>query len=110
VERARALGSSEWHPISRHILPNVMPVIFANTILTVALSILAETTLSLLGLGDPNSVSWGLIIDEAFHAGALSIGAFADHSPGVAHRDPGARFTMCGYALDEIPNLRLRGR
>ena len=40
-------------PRHRHILPNVMPVIFANTVLTVALSILAETTLSLLGLGDP---------------------------------------------------------
>ena len=54
MERARALGASNWHLVTRHILPNVMPVIFANTVLTVALSILAETTLSLLGLGDPS--------------------------------------------------------
>ena len=37
VERARALGASNWHLVTRHILPNVMPVIFANTVLTVAL-------------------------------------------------------------------------
>ena len=66
VERARALGSSNWHLVSRHILPNVMPVIFANTVLTVALSILAETTLALLGLGDPSTISWGMIIFDAF--------------------------------------------
>ena len=37
MERARALGASNWHLVTRHILPNVMPVIFANTVLTVAL-------------------------------------------------------------------------
>src|SRR4029453_13658265 len=66
VERARALGASDWHLVTRHVLPNVMPVIFANTVLTVALSILAETTLSLLGLGDPTKISWGGIINSAF--------------------------------------------
>ena len=49
-------------------------MIFANTVLTVALAILAETTLSLLGLGDPSSISWGGIIFDAFDAGALSAG------------------------------------
>ena len=52
---ARATGSSS----SRHVLPNLFPVIFANTILTVALSILAETTLSFIGLGRPASGSRG---------------------------------------------------
>ncbi|MBA3552823.1 MAG: ABC transporter permease, partial [Actinobacteria bacterium] len=53
VERARALGAGDWHLITRHILPNVFPLIFANTILVVAIAILSETTLSFLGLGDP---------------------------------------------------------
>ena len=111
VERARALGGGNWHMISRHILPNVGPLIFANTILTVALSILSETTLSLLGLGDPNSVSWGLIIDQAFNAGALSIGAWWwIIPPGLCIVILVLGFTMCGYALDEILNPRLRGR
>jgi peptide/nickel transport system permease protein len=111
VERARALGSSNWHLVSRHILPNVMPVIFANTVLTVALSILAETTLALLGLGDPSSISWGIIIFDAFDAGALS----ADLwwwliPPGVCICLVTLAFTMCGYALDEVLNPRIRER
>ncbi|MDQ4109089.1 MAG: ABC transporter permease [Actinomycetota bacterium] len=111
VERARALGSSNWHLVSRHILPNVMPVIFANTVLTVALSILAETTLALLGLGDPLSVSWGTVIFDAFDAGALSAGHWWWLiPPGVCICLVTLAFTMCGYALDEVLNPRIRER
>ncbi len=49
VERARALGASNWHLVTRHILPNVFPLIFANTVLIVAIAILSESTLSFLG-------------------------------------------------------------
>ena len=111
VERARALGSSDWHLISRHILPNVFPVIFANTVLTVALSILAETTLSLLGLGDPNAISWGGIIFESFDEGAITAGYWWWLiPPGVCIVLVTLAFTMCGYALDEVLNPRLRER
>jgi len=111
VERARALGSGDWHLVTRHILPNVMPVIFANTVLTVALSILAETTLSLLGLGDPRNVSWGGIINDAFTAGALSAGYWWwIIPPGVCICLVTLAFTMCGYALDEVLNPRIRER
>ena len=111
VERARALGSSNWHLVSRHILPNVMPVIFANTVLTVALSILAETTLALLGLGDPSTISWGIIIFDAFDAGALSAGLWWWLiPPGVCICLVTLAFTMCGYALDEVLNPRIRER
>jgi peptide/nickel transport system permease protein len=111
VERGRALGASDWHLVSRHILPNVMPVIFANTVLTVALSILAETTLALLGLGDPGSISWGITIFEAFEAGALTAGYWWWLiPPGVCICLVTLAFTMCGYALDEILNPRIRER
>jgi peptide/nickel transport system permease protein len=111
VERARALGASNWHLVSRHILPNVMPVIFANTVLTVALSILAETTLALLGLGDPRSISWGIIIFDAFDSGALSAGLWWWLiPPGVCICLVTLAFTMCGYALDEVLNPRIRER
>jgi peptide/nickel transport system permease protein len=111
VERARALGASNWHLVTRHILPNVMPVIFANTVLTVALSILAETTLSLLGLGDPSSISWGAIIFDAFDAGALSAGLWWWLiPPGVCICLVTLAFTMCGYALDEVLNPKIRER
>ena len=74
VERSQALGSGSWHMITRHILPNVFPVLFSNMVLTVSLSILSETTLSILGLGDPNSISWGVMLGEAFEEGALTAG------------------------------------
>jgi peptide/nickel transport system permease protein len=111
VERSRALGGGDVHTIRHHILPNVMPVIFANTVLTVALSILAETTLSLLGLGDPTAISWGGIINDAFEAGALSAGYWWwIIPPGVMIVLVVLSFTMCGYALDEVINPRLRER
>jgi peptide/nickel transport system permease protein len=111
VERARALGANDWHVITRHVLPNVFPVIFANTILIVATAILSETTLSFLGLGDPLHISWGTIIENAFDAGATSLGAWWWLvSPGVAIVLVVVAFTMCGYAMDDILNPRLRQR
>jgi peptide/nickel transport system permease protein len=111
VERARALGASNWHLVTRHVLPNVFPLIFANTILVVAVAILSETTLSFLGLGDPLHVSWGTILDFAFSAGAASTGAWWWLvPPGVAIVLVVLAFTMCGYALDEILNPRIRAR
>ncbi|MGZ8566425.1 MAG: ABC transporter permease [Actinomycetota bacterium] len=111
VERGRALGAGNWHLITRHILPNVFPVIFANTVLTVSLAILAETTLAILGLGDPSNVSWGTIIEEAFNAGALTAGYWWWLiPPGICLVLVTLSFTMCGYALDEILNPELRER
>ncbi len=111
VERSRALGASNWHLITRHILPNVGPLIFANTVLTVAIAILSETTLSFLGLGDPLSISWGTILEFAFGAGAAGAGQWWWLvPPGLAIVFVVLAFTMCGYALDEILNPKLRER
>ncbi len=113
VERARALGASSWHLMTRHILPNVGPLIFANTILIVAGAILTETTLSFLGVGvDPTvNVSWGNILEQAFGQGA----AYAGYwwwiiPPGVAIIFLVLAFTMIGYAMDDILNPKLRTR
>jgi len=111
VERSRALGASSWHVISRHILPNVMPVILANAILTVAIAILSESGLSFLGLGDPLRVTWGTTIEEAFSRGATSIGAWWWLlAPSFCIVLVVLSFTMIGYALDEIINPRIRER
>lgn len=111
VERGRALGASHWHLVTRHILPNVGPLIFANTILTVAIAILSETTLSFLGLGDPLSISWGTILEFAFGGGAMRAGDWWwIIPPGLAIVLVVLAFTMVGFALDEILNPRLRER
>jgi peptide/nickel transport system permease protein len=111
VERARALGANNRQIIARHILPNVFPLIFANTILVVAVAILTEATLSFLGLGDPFSVSWGSILESAFAEGAISLGAWWYLvPPGLCIVLVVLGFTMCGYAFDEILDPRLRER
>ncbi len=111
VERARALGASDWHLIVHHILPNVGPLIFANTILTVAIAILSESTLAFLGLGDPLSISWGTMLEFAFNAGAATTGRWWWLlPPGLAIVLVVLAFTMCGFALDEILNPKLRER
>jgi peptide/nickel transport system permease protein len=111
IERSRALGAGHWHLITRHVLPNVFPILFANTVLMIALAILSETTLSILGLGPANAISWGRIIDDSFSAGALSAGWWWWLiPPGVAIMFVTLSFTMVGFALDEVLSPRLRSR
>lgn len=111
LERARALGAGRWHQMSRHILPNVMPMVFANTTLLVAVAILAETTLSFLGLGDPTRVSWGSMLDGAFSVGAMTTKSWwYILPPGICVILVVLSFTLIGQALEETFNPRLRKR
>ena len=66
VEAARALGMTSWRLVTRHILPNSLgPIIVAATI-DVAFAIIAESTLSFLGLGFPPDIpTWGRILFDA---------------------------------------------
>ena len=108
LERARALGGGDLHLMSRHILPNVMPLVLANTTLMVALAILSETTLSFLGLGDPLVPSWGAILDGAFTSGAMTVGAWwYVLPPGLCVVAVVLAFTLMGRALETIVDPRL---
>ena len=109
LERARVLGAGRAQLMRRHVLPNVMPMVFANTTLTVAIAILAETTLSFLGLGDPTRVSWGSMLESAFAVGAMTTGAWwYIVPPGVCVVLVVLSFTLVGQALEEILNPQLR--
>jgi len=111
VERAQAIGAGRWHQIGRHVLPNVMPMVFANTTLTVAIAILSETTLSFLGLGDPTRTSWGTMLDDAFEVGAITTGCWwYIIPPGLCVVLVVLAFTLIGQALEEIVNPRLKAR
>jgi len=111
VERGRMIGSSNTHILLRHIFPNAFPLIFANTILTVAVSILSESVLAFLNLSVKSNVSWGRIIAEAYQHDALTIG-MAEWLivPGLCIVFLVFGFYLFGYALDEILNPRLRRR
>jgi len=111
VERARALGATDRHIIRRHILPNALPLIFANTVLIVAVAILAEASLSFLGLGDPTHISWGTMLENGFDSGAPSAGAWWYLVP------PGLCITvlvfvigLIGYVFEQHVNPRLGER
>ncbi len=109
VDRSRALGGSNWHLMTRHILPNVSPLILANTTLTVPIVILSEATLSFLGLGDPSSASWGQMLSDAFEAGAVTVEAWwYIVPPGLGIMAVVLAFTLVGQALEEILDPRLR--
>lgn len=111
IERAKSIGASNFYIMYKHVLPNVFPVIFANTILATSGAILAEASLSFLGLGDPLSVSWGQTLNGAFVNGAVSTGAWWYFVPaGVAIILLVLSFTFVGYSFDEILNPKLRGR
>jgi peptide/nickel transport system permease protein len=103
IERSKALGAGNWHQMTRHVLPNVFPLVLANTTLTVAIVILSETTLSFLGLGDPLAPSWGAILDRAFSTGAVSQGAWwYVLPPGICVVLVVLSFTLVGRAMERI--------
>jgi peptide/nickel transport system permease protein len=111
VERARAIGAGDWHIIGRHILPNVFPLVFANTILTVAGSILAESTLSFLKMRPINTVTWGSMLSYAHEGMAFQTGLpWWIIAPGLCIVVLVLGFTLLGYALDEVMNPKLRKR
>jgi peptide/nickel transport system permease protein len=111
IDRARVIGAPAGHIMRRHILPNVMALIVANTVLVFAGSVLTETTLSFIGLGDPLAPSWGQILNFAQDSGAPGIGAWwYTAAPGVAIVLVVLAFTLVGNALDAILNPKLAGR
>jgi len=111
IERARAIGAGDGHIIRKHILPNVIPLMFANTVLIIAIAILTESTLAFLGLGDPLVISWGSMLHYAFTSLAMTNGAWWYFvPPGLCIALVVLGFTFLGYAMDEILNPRLRRR
>ncbi|MGD6830640.1 ABC transporter permease [Sutcliffiella halmapala] len=111
IERARSIGANNFYIMRKHILPNVFPLIFANTVLVSAVAILSETTLSFLGMGDTTQPSWGMMLHYAFESGAASLGAYWYlMAPGLCVVLVVLGFTFIGYAFDEILNPKLKRR
>lgn len=108
VEASRALGSSEFRIMVRHVLPNVVPVVIVFGSSVFAVSVLAESTLSFLGIGvDPTTPSWGIDLNAG-----LDHARFDPHLvlfPGIAISLVVLGFNLLGDTLRDILDPRLRG-
>ncbi|MEU0660614.1 ABC transporter permease [Streptomyces lavendulocolor] len=108
IERAKALGGGHRHVMTRHVLPNVMPLVLSQTTLCISTAILTEATLAFLGLGDPTVVSWGGMLQDARETGAVSSGHWWYLAPpGIAIAVVALAFTLCGRAVESVLNPRL---
>jgi peptide/nickel transport system permease protein len=109
VKRARALGAGHARIVMRHVLPQVAPLLIANTVLTIAVAVFDETALAFLGLGDPSRISLGKVIENAFQRAAISAGAWwAIVPPGVLVALLILSCSLLGQALEDALNPRLR--
>ncbi|HKO33963.1 MAG TPA: dipeptide/oligopeptide/nickel ABC transporter permease/ATP-binding protein [Candidatus Limnocylindria bacterium] len=109
VLRAQAIGAGDRHILQKHVLPALLPLMIANTVLIVSLAILSESTLAFIGLGDPTLISWGQMLNFAFNRGAISAGAWwAYWPPGMAIVWVVLATTLLGTALEDVLNPRLK--
>ena len=115
VEASKAIGAGDGHIITKHILPNVSPLIMATMIYQVAGAMMSEAGLSFLGLGDPSQKSWGMVL----HYAQTSGGWYANQGypawwwiipPGLMIALTVTSLVLIGQTMEEIINPRLRRR
>jgi ABC-type dipeptide/oligopeptide/nickel transport system permease subunit len=106
IEAERALGASNTRIIFRHILPNLLSSIIVVSTLTIAYAILLEAAVSFLGFGDPNTTTWGQILQENF--ADMRVIWWAEIFPGLAILFTVFGFNLLGDGLADALNPRLR--
>ena len=108
IEAAEVVGATHWRIISRHIVPNILPTMIVLATLQLGTAILAEATISFLGIGITNFPTWGQMLSGKTRELA------ADHMylalfPGMAIFLAVFGFNMLGDALRDVLDPRLRG-
>ena len=81
IEAARVTGCSTARIMFVHVLPQVLPLAALYGSVAIGWAILAEASASFLGFGDPDAVSWGVMLQEAYANQALSRGAWNWFAP-----------------------------
>ncbi len=76
VDAARVAGSSDLKIVFRHIAPNILPLSFLYGSIAIGWAILTEASISFLGFGDPETISWGYMLQDAYASQALSTGGY----------------------------------
>lgn len=109
VEAAKALGASRTRIMVRHVFPQVAPFIVAQMIFYAPGAILAESSLSFIGLGDPSIPTWGQMLEAGFQTGALYVGYWWwVIPPGVLIVFTAIAFMLLALAMEPIVDPRLR--
>jgi peptide/nickel transport system permease protein len=108
VLAARLQGQSAWTIMFRQILPNVASPIIVMGSLMVATAILLESSLSFLGLGDPNQISWGFMIGAS--RTVLRQAWWMATFPGLAIAITVLALNVLGEALNDALNIHSRNR
>lgn len=105
VRAVEASGASPWRILFRHILPNGMQPVVANSTLQMGYAILFEASISFFGLSDPNIVSWGSMLFLAnLHKSAWWMAVF----PGLCILLLVLAFNLVGDGTNEALNPRAR--
>ncbi|MDR5905147.1 ABC transporter permease subunit [Franzmannia qiaohouensis] len=110
VKAARVAGASDLRIMYLHIFPNVMPLVFLELAIIVGVSIIAEATLSFLGLGPPQSISWGGILHNARLSGAWREAWWWNLPPGLLIMITVLSVFFISRSLELVANPRLRAR
>lgn len=108
IEAAEVLGASHTRIIIRHVIPNIMPTLIVLATLQLGTAILAEATISFLGIGVTNFPTWGQMLSgktRELAADHMHIALF----PGMAIFLAVFGFNMLGDALRDVLDPRLRG-
>jgi ABC-type dipeptide/oligopeptide/nickel transport system permease subunit len=106
VEAEKALGAGNMRIIFRHILPNILSSIIVVASLTIAYAILLEAGVSFLGFGDPNTITWGQILETNYqYAQGVWWG---EVFPGLAILITVFGFNLLGDGLTDALNPRLK--
>jgi len=108
VLAARSQGFGHLRIMLQEMLPNALPPVIVTTSVLVASAILIESALSFLGMGDPNTVSWGSMIGEGREL--LRTSWYLCALPGAAIVLTVLALNLVGEGLNDALNPRLRGR
>jgi peptide/nickel transport system permease protein len=110
VEAAKAVGGGKIHIIIRHILPNVMSLVYVALATAVPYAIINEAWLAWLGLYDPYTMTWGRMLNSIETEASGIYMWWWVIPPGICIAAISLSFILMGYALDEILNPKLRER
>jgi peptide/nickel transport system permease protein len=109
VTSAQFSGERLFRVVFREILPNMTSLVAGSFFAAATAAVMAEASLEFLGLGDPNTVSWGTILYYAQQQNALLTGQWLMvFAPGLAIALLALSFTLVNFGVDALSNPRLR--